>query len=74
MIDNYTRFRLKVIAVSTSFIAFKDSSLIPNAPEEGDYITKVAICSCTNSNYSAEIEALPIKRNALKISDIGRSD
>ena len=74
MIDNYTRFRLKVISVSMSFIAFKDSSFITNAPKEGDYITKVAICSCTNSNYCAEIEAPPIKGNVTEISDIGRSD
>ena len=74
MIDNYTRFRLKVITVSTSFIAFKDNSFITNAPEEGNYITKVAICSCTNSNYCAEIEAPPIEGDVPEISDIGRSD
>ena len=74
MIDNYTRFILKVIAVSMSFIAFKDSSFITNAPKEGDYITKVAVCISTNSNYCAEIEAHPKKGNVLKTSNIRRRD
>ena len=74
MIDNYTRFILKVIAVSTSIIAFKDSSFITNAPEEADSITKVAICSYTNSKYCAEIAASYIKGNVLKTSDIKRID
>ena len=74
MIDNYTKVILTVIAVSTSFIAFKDSGLIPSATAEGDHITKVAICSYTNSNFCAEIEAHPIKGNVLKTSDIRRSD
>jgi hypothetical protein len=63
-----------VIAVSMSFIAFKDSSFITNAPKEADYITKVAICSSTDSNYCTEIEAPPIEDNVPEISDIGLSD
>jgi hypothetical protein len=74
MIDNYTKVILTVIAVSTSFIAVKDSGLISSATAEGDHITKVAICSYANSNFCAEIEAHPIKGNVLKTSDIRRSD
>ena len=74
MIDNYTKVILTVIAVSTSFIALEDSGLISSAKAEGDHVTKVAICSYTNSNFCAEIEAHPIKGNVLKTSDIRRSD
>jgi hypothetical protein len=74
MIDNYTKVILTVIAVSTSFIAFKDIGFISSATAEGDHITKVAICSYTNANFCAEIEAHPIKGNVLKTSDIRRSD
>ena len=74
MIDNYSRIILTVIAVSTSFIAFRDSGLIPRATAEDDHIIKVANCSYTNSNYCAEIEAHPVKGDVLKTSDIRRSE
>ena len=74
MIDKYTKVVLTVIAVSTSFIALKDTALISSATAENDYVAKVAICIYTNSNYCAEIEAHPIKGNVLKTSDIRRSD
>ena len=74
MIDNYTKVILTVIAVSTSFIALQGTGIVPSAGAEGDHITKVAICSYTNSNFCAEIEAHPIKGNVLKTSDIRRSD
>mgnify|MGYP001442884593 CR=1 FL=1 len=74
MIDNYTKVILTVIAVSTSFLAFKYTGLISSATAEGDHISKVAICSYTNSNFCAEIEAPPIKGNILKTSNIKRSN
>ena len=74
MIDQYTKVLLTVIAVSTSFIAVKDSGFMSSATAEGDYIAKVAICSLSNPNYCAEIEAHPIKGNVLKTSDIRRSN
>ena len=74
MIDNYTKVILTVIAVSTSFLAFKDTVLISSDTPKGDHITKVAICSYNNSNFCAEIESHPIKGNVLKTSDIRRSD
>ena len=45
MIDNYTKVILTVIAVSTSFIAFKDSGLISSATASGEKIHKIAICN-----------------------------
>ena len=53
MIDNYTKVILTVIAVSTSFIAFKDIGFISSATAEGDHITKVAICSYTCLLYTS---------------------
>ena len=74
MIDNYTKVIITVIAASTSFLAFKYTGLISSATAEGDHISKVAICSYTNSNFCAEIEAPPIKGNILKTSNIKRSN
>ena len=45
MIDNYTKVILTVIAVSTSFIAFKDSGLFPSATASGEKVHKIAICN-----------------------------
>ena len=74
MIDNYTKVILTVIAVSTSLIALQGTGIVPRATAVGDHITKVAICSYTNSNFCAEIEAHPRKGNVIKTSDIRRSD
>ena len=45
MIDNYTKVILTVIAVSTSFIAFKDSGLVPSATASGEKVHKITICN-----------------------------
>ena len=74
MIDNYTEFMHQVIAVSTTFIAFWDSGLIPRVTAARGQIAKVTICGYINSNYCGEMLAHPIKGNVLKTSDIKRSD
>ena len=74
MIDNYTKVILAVIAVSTSFTALQGTVIVPSTIAEGELITKVAICSYTNSNFCADIEARPIKGNVLNTSDIRQRD
>ena len=44
MIDNYTKVILTVIAVSTSFLAFKDIGFISSATASGEKVHKIAIC------------------------------
>ena len=43
MIDNYTKVILTVIAVSTSFIAFKDIGFISSATASGEKVHKIAL-------------------------------
>ena len=53
MIDNYTKVILAVIAVSTSFIAFKDTGFIPSATASGEKVHKIAICNQDGSKCTS---------------------
>ena len=55
-IDLYTKVILTVIAVSTSFIAFKDTGLVPSASAGNEKIHKIAICE-TSTGECADLAA-----------------
>ena len=57
MIDNYTKVILTVIAVSTSFIAFKDSGFISSATASGEKIHKIAICNQDGSRCATIVRS-----------------